>query len=323
MSPEHRNTGRLFVNGEQRVLDLKPFLARQPADRRVGLPLFLLAKVPPGGVVWPGTLDGCPDPLRRRSRPPPKRGPTGSGRGDSPVLCFLILLCLLGCLPGCGGGGGGGDSSGPVSLADNQAPTCRLVSPAGPATFPAGERIVLAAVASDADGSVLRVDFFAGTTLLGSANPSSASIGVSSLTAGTHLLAAHAFDDRLAEGMSPVVPVSVVPASAPPGIVLLFIGDGMGPEQVKAARWFSRGVDGRLAMVTTTNADGGTTDSAAAATAIACGTKTRNGVVALGVPGTCSGCSGDMFRTPQEFGNVSPEHRSWNWPAAWGVRWES
>ncbi|NLI76559.1 MAG: hypothetical protein GX442_08965, partial [Candidatus Riflebacteria bacterium] len=106
----------------------------------------------------------------------------------------------------------------------------------------------LAAVASDADGSVLRVDFFAGTTLLGSANPSSASVGVSSLTAGTHLLAAHAFDDRLAEGMSPAVPVSVVPASAPPGIVLLFIGDGMGPEQVKAARWFSRGVDGRLAM---------------------------------------------------------------------------
>lgn len=71
--------------------------------------------------------------------------------------------------------------------------------------------------------------------------------------------------------------------------IMLFIGDGMGSEQRKAAQWYSYGLDGQLAMDSlqyagfsmTASANNLITDSAAGATAIATGVKTNNGVVAL------------------------------------------
>ncbi len=74
-----------------------------------------------------------------------------------------------------------------------------------------------------------------------------------------------------------------------PKNVILFIGDGMGEEHLKATRWFSGGINGRLAMdeltdsgfILTFSADNQITDSAAAATAISTGVKTNNGVIGL------------------------------------------
>lgn len=71
--------------------------------------------------------------------------------------------------------------------------------------------------------------------------------------------------------------------------IILFIGDGMGAEHRKAARWSSIGNNGRLSMDTmpvngwiqTHSANNTTTDSAAAATAIATGVKTNNHVIGL------------------------------------------
>lgn len=80
-------------------------------------------------------------------------------------------------------------------------------------------------------------------------------------------------------------------ATGSPLRVILFIGDGMGPEQVRAGGYYL----GRppvftsfpiRATVTTASADSDITDSAAAATAIATGTKVDNGVLSLEVPGT-------------------------------------
>ncbi|MFW9992342.1 MAG: alkaline phosphatase [Candidatus Odinarchaeota archaeon] len=69
--------------------------------------------------------------------------------------------------------------------------------------------------------------------------------------------------------------------------IILMIGDGMGAEHVKLARWVEKGKEGQLNMetlpkwlnVTTHNADGGITDSAAAGTAMATGNKTNNGAI--------------------------------------------
>ena len=77
--------------------------------------------------------------------------------------------------------------------------------------------------------------------------------------------------------------------SAQAGSVILFIGDGMGREHRKAARWKTSGVGGSLSMddmsahgwSVTTSADGAVTDSAAAATAMATGAKTKNRVIGL------------------------------------------
>lgn len=71
--------------------------------------------------------------------------------------------------------------------------------------------------------------------------------------------------------------------------IILFIGDGMGAEHRKAARWASVGETGELSMddmpvtgsIETRSADSAITDSAAAATAMASGVKTNRGVVGL------------------------------------------
>lgn len=71
--------------------------------------------------------------------------------------------------------------------------------------------------------------------------------------------------------------------------IILLIGDGMGLEHRKAARWALVGHKGKLAMDTmpvsgtlrTASANDAITDSAAAATAIASGIKTNNGVVGM------------------------------------------
>jgi len=71
--------------------------------------------------------------------------------------------------------------------------------------------------------------------------------------------------------------------------VILFIGDGMGAEHRQAATWLGFGRDGQLVMdelkvhgsLRTTSVGNQVTDSAAAATALASGVKTRNGLVGL------------------------------------------
>ena len=78
-----------------------------------------------------------------------------------------------------------------------------------------------------------------------------------------------------------------------PRNVILFIGDGMGFEHVKAAGMYLHGQPGTLffetlpyqAEMITLAAGGGITDSAAAATAMATGTKVRNGVISMAIPG--------------------------------------
>jgi len=74
-----------------------------------------------------------------------------------------------------------------------------------------------------------------------------------------------------------------------PNSVILYIGDGMGTEQRKAAQWYSVGMAGSLIMdeldnagaSMTSSADSLITDSAAAATAISTGIKTDNGVIGM------------------------------------------
>jgi alkaline phosphatase len=82
-------------------------------------------------------------------------------------------------------------------------------------------------------------------------------------------------------------------AGVAPRNVILFIGDGMGFEQVRAARIFDNGDTAPLvfetfpfaAEVTTHNAQGGVTDSAASGTAMATGVKVSNGVISMAIPG--------------------------------------
>jgi len=75
--------------------------------------------------------------------------------------------------------------------------------------------------------------------------------------------------------------------------IILFIGDGMGLAQVKAAQYYANGGTEKFSfekfpyytILQTHNAQGGITDSAASGTAMSTGHKVNNGVVALKNPG--------------------------------------
>lgn len=78
--------------------------------------------------------------------------------------------------------------------------------------------------------------------------------------------------------------------TVPPRIVILMIGDGMGFEEVRAARMYAGSemsferLPYQSSMITL-SAGGSVTDSAAASTAMATGRKVENGVISQAIPG--------------------------------------
>jgi len=79
--------------------------------------------------------------------------------------------------------------------AGNQPPSVGLTSPANGATFTAPASIVVSANASDADGSIARVDFYQGATLIGSDTTSPYSVTWNNVPAGSYSVTARAVDN--------------------------------------------------------------------------------------------------------------------------------
>ena len=79
-----------------------------------------------------------------------------------------------------------------VNSATNQAPTVALSSPAAGASFTAPANVTVSATASDTDGTVARVEFYRGSTLIASDTSSPYSAVWSGATAGTYALTARA-----------------------------------------------------------------------------------------------------------------------------------
>jgi len=96
----------------------------------------------------------------------------------------------------------------------NKAPTVTLTSPVAGASLAAPASLTLTATASDADGTVKSVAFYAGTQLLGTATASPWSVAATAIPAGTWSLVAVATDNSGLIRMSDFVTV-VVAQSAP------------------------------------------------------------------------------------------------------------
>ncbi len=108
----------------------------------------------------------------------------------------------------------------PVSVtvgASNNPPTV-TISAGGTYTAPAN--IAISATASDVDGSVTRVDFYAGTQLVGSDLASPFSVTWSNVAAGTHSLTAVATDNEGKTTTSLPVSVTVAASNTPPTVVI-------------------------------------------------------------------------------------------------------
>lgn len=100
-----------------------------------------------------------------------------------------------------------------VSAAPNESPLVTLTTPSAGDAFTAPAAITLAASASDADGTVARVEFYANGQPVGSAAASPYTVTWSNVAAGSYSLTAIARDDDGAATTSAPVTITV---SAPP-----------------------------------------------------------------------------------------------------------
>jgi GH18 family chitinase/chitodextrinase len=111
----------------------------------------------------------------------------------------------------------------------NTAPTVSLTAPAAGATYAAPATINITANAADADGTVSKVDFYNGATLLGTDTSSPYSYSWTGVAAGTYAVSAKATDNTGAVSTSATVSVTVggtPPANTPPTVSLTSPANG-------------------------------------------------------------------------------------------------
>jgi regulation of enolase protein 1 (concanavalin A-like superfamily) len=97
----------------------------------------------------------------------------------------------------------------------NAPPSVSISSPASGSSYTAPASIAITASASDSDGTVARVDFYAGATLIGSDTTSPYQFTWSNVGAGSYTLTARAIDNAGATASSSGVGVTVTAAPAP------------------------------------------------------------------------------------------------------------
>jgi hypothetical protein len=103
----------------------------------------------------------------------------------------------------------------------NKPPTVALTSPANGATFNAPATVQLAATASDADGTVAKVEFFRGKTLIGTVTAAPYNLTWANVAAGSYSITAKATDNAGAATTSTAVSIAVqAVTNAPPTVSL-------------------------------------------------------------------------------------------------------
>jgi hypothetical protein len=103
----------------------------------------------------------------------------------------------------------------------NTPPTVSLTTPAPGSSFIAPASIAVSASAGDSDGSVSKVEFFAGATKIGEATTSPFQVNWTGVPVGSYSLTARATDNLGATTTSTPVVVSVAaPPNAPPSVTL-------------------------------------------------------------------------------------------------------
>ena len=114
-------------------------------------------------------------------------------------------------------GHGATTTSVPIVVVSNQSPTVGLMTPAANANYTAPSAITLNASASDADGTIAKVDFYDGTTLLGTATAAPYTFTWNNIATGSHILTVVATDNLGAATTSAATTVTVI---APPVVSL-------------------------------------------------------------------------------------------------------
>src|SRR3989344_1256105 len=123
----------------------------------------------------------------------------------------------------CTGLNGGTSAGCSAPITSNLPPTIAITSPANGASYPAPATVTIGASATDIDGSIAKVDFYSGATLLGTDTTSPYSYSWVNAPAGNYSITATATDNQGATASSTSVNVSVSGSAPPP------IQSGNGP----------------------------------------------------------------------------------------------
>ena len=98
----------------------------------------------------------------------------------------------------------------------NVPPTVGLTSPSNGASFAALANITLSATASDSDGTVTKVEFYNGATLVATSTASPYGVTFTGVPVGVYTVTAKAYDNAGAVTTSAPVKVTVATATTPP-----------------------------------------------------------------------------------------------------------
>jgi len=100
----------------------------------------------------------------------------------------------------------------------DQPPVATITSPANNSTFPSTSNITFTSTASDPDGTISKVEFYNGTTLIGTATNAPYTITWNNVSAGTYSITAKATDNLGSTGISS--PVTIIVNSQSPNLAL-------------------------------------------------------------------------------------------------------
>src|SRR5262249_889307 len=117
---------------------------------------------------------------------------------------------------------GASTTSAPVSVTvnANKPPSVSLTAPTTGATYVAPANVTVSASATDSDGTVKNVSFYAGAQLIGSVSAIPYSVAWSNVAAGSYTLTAVATDNTGASTTSAPVTMTVNKPNQPPTVAL-------------------------------------------------------------------------------------------------------
>lgn len=135
-----------------------------------------------------------------------------------------------------------------ITIKVNQLPTIGLTSPANNSIFITGAPVSFGAFASDPDGTLAKVEFFAGSTLVGSKVTAPYSLTSTTLPAGSHAITARATDNKGGVTVSPPVTITIR-ENQKPAVALLDLANGALVSQPLMLRASASDPDGSIARV--------------------------------------------------------------------------
>jgi hypothetical protein len=118
-------------------------------------------------------------------------------------------------------------ATGGIGVPPNEAPIVNITSPSNGASFTAPASITISADATDSDSGISRVDFFAGTTLLGTTNNAPYALSWTGVPVGAYSLTAVATDPLGLSTTSAPVSITVTQSSGTGPQITMVINGGL------------------------------------------------------------------------------------------------